>query len=57
MAVDYGFVPTEDSIFLEPVNDDSDPYVNVIVARAEDADNEVYQKNRRSFPSRRHELK
>jgi len=44
MAVDYGFVPTEDSIFLEPVNDDSDPYVNVIVARPEDADNEVYQK-------------
>lgn len=44
MAVDYGFVPTEDSIFLEPVNDDSDPYVNIIVARAEDADNEVYQK-------------
>jgi ABC-type metal ion transport system, periplasmic component/surface antigen len=44
MAVDYGFVPTEDSIFLEPVNDDSEPYVNVIVARAEDADNEVYQK-------------
>ena len=44
MAVDYGFVPTEDSIFLEPVNDDSDPYVNIIVARAEEADNEVYQK-------------
>src|SRR5699024_6504524 len=44
MAVDYGFVPTEDSVFLEPVNDDSDPYVNIIVARAEDADNEIYQK-------------
>lgn len=44
MAVDYGFVPTEDSIFLEPVNDDSDPYINIIVARTEDADNEVYQK-------------
>src|SRR5699024_2730998 len=39
MAVDYGFIPTEDSIFLEPVNDDSDPYVNIIVARSEDTDN------------------
>lgn len=44
MAVDYGFIPNEDSIFLEPVNDDSDPYVNIIATRAEDADNDVYQK-------------
>lgn len=44
MAVDYGFVPNDDSIFLEPVNDDSDPYVNIIVSRADETDNEVYQK-------------
>lgn len=44
MAVDYGFVPTADSIFLEPVDEASDPYVNIIVARAEDAEEELYQK-------------
>lgn len=44
MAVDAGFVPTEDAIFLEPVNEQSDPYVNIIVAREEDTDNEAYQK-------------
>lgn len=44
MAVDYGFVPANDSIFLEPVDGNSDSYVNIIVARADDADNETYQK-------------
>ncbi|GAA0361056.1 MetQ/NlpA family ABC transporter substrate-binding protein [Alkalibacterium iburiense] len=44
MAVDYGFVPTEDAIVLEEVSDDSDPYINIIAAREEDKDNEVYQK-------------
>ncbi|GGI66097.1 MetQ/NlpA family ABC transporter substrate-binding protein [Enterococcus alcedinis] len=44
MAVDAGFIPTEDSIFLEPVDEGSRPYVNIIVARTEDKDNEVYQK-------------
>lgn len=44
MAVDYGFVPTEDSIVLEQVSDDSDPYINIIVAREEDKDNEIYLK-------------
>ncbi len=43
MAVDAGFIPTEDAIFLEPVTEDSKPYYNVIVARTEEADNEVYQ--------------
>lgn len=43
MAVDAGFIPTEDAIFLEPVDGNSDPYINIIAARAEDADNEVYQ--------------
>ena len=44
MAVDAGFIPTEDAVFLEPVTEESDPYFNVIAAREEDKDNEVYQK-------------
>ncbi|MBL1229812.1 MetQ/NlpA family ABC transporter substrate-binding protein [Enterococcus sp. BWB1-3] len=44
MAVDAGFIPTEDAIYLEPVDDTSKPYVNIIVARKEDEDNELYQK-------------
>lgn len=44
MAVDAGFIPTEDAIFLEPVTEESDPYFNVIAAREEDKDNEIYQK-------------
>lgn len=44
MAVDAGFVPTTDAIYLEPVDDTSRPYVNIIAARKEDANNEVYQK-------------
>lgn len=44
MAVDAGFIPTEDAIFLEPVDEASRPYVNIIVARAEDKDNEAYQR-------------
>jgi len=44
MAVDAGFIPSEDAIYLEPVDDTSRPYVNIIVARKEDENNEVYQK-------------
>lgn len=43
MAVDAGYIPTEDAIFLEPVSDDSQPYYNVIASRAEDADSELYR--------------
>lgn len=43
MAVDAGLLPAQDAIFLEPVNEDSKPYYNVIAARAEDVDNEVYK--------------
>lgn len=42
MAVDAGFVPSQDAIFLEPVDDTSKPYVNIIVARKEDQKNEIY---------------
>lgn len=44
VAVDAGFTPTKDAIFLEPVDDNARPYVNIIVARKEDADNKTYQK-------------
>lgn len=44
MAVDAGYIPSQDAIFLEPVNEDSEPYTNAIVARSEDVDNEVYQQ-------------
>ena len=43
MAVDAGFIPSEDAVFLEPVTADSKPYYNVIAALSEDVDNEVFQ--------------
>ena len=43
MAVDAGFIPSEDAVFLEPVTEDSKPYYNVIAALSEDVDNEVFQ--------------
>lgn len=43
MAVDAGFVPSEDAVFLEAVTEESKPYYNVIVSRPEDVDNEVYK--------------
>lgn len=44
-AVDAGFNPSEDSIYLEKANGGSDnPYINIIVARTEDKDNETYKK-------------
>ncbi|MDC4242381.1 MULTISPECIES: MetQ/NlpA family ABC transporter substrate-binding protein [Bacillota] len=44
IAVDAGLIPTKDAIFLEQVNEKSNPYINIIVARAKDKDNEVYKK-------------
>ncbi|KAF1296923.1 metal ABC transporter substrate-binding protein [Enterococcus sp. JM4C] len=44
VAVDAGFVPKKDAIYLEPVDDNARPYVNIIVARKEDQENKVYQK-------------
>lgn len=44
-AVDNGLIPQDDAIFLETVSEGSDnPYINVIVARTADKDNELYQK-------------
>ncbi|MDO4431886.1 MAG: MetQ/NlpA family ABC transporter substrate-binding protein [Aerococcaceae bacterium] len=44
VAVDAGLVPAKDAIFLEPVGEQSKPYVNVIVVRKADENNEVYNK-------------
>ncbi|MCW6674704.1 MetQ/NlpA family ABC transporter substrate-binding protein [Aerococcaceae bacterium NML180378] len=44
VAVDAGFLPTKDAIFLEPVDDKSKPYVNIIAVRKEDEQNDIYQK-------------
>jgi len=44
-AVDNGMYPDTDAIYLETPGGNSDnPYVNVIVARTEDKDNETYKK-------------
>ncbi len=44
LAVDAGFSPAEDAIFLEPVTEGSKPYFNLIAAREADKDNPVYKK-------------
>lgn len=42
-AVDNGYNPSEDAIYLESASGDSDnPYINIIVARTADKDNELY---------------
>ena len=44
-AVDNGFVPANDAIFLEQAGGTTNnPYVNVLVARTEDKDNPLYLK-------------
>lgn len=43
MASDAGFVPTQDSIYLEPVAESSKPYYNVIAARQDEKDKDIYQ--------------
>lgn len=49
-AVDAGLNPAKDSIYLEEVNEGSEnPYINVIVSRTEDKDNEDYLKIVKAF--------
>lgn len=43
MAVDAGLSLYDDGLFQEPVDERSDPYINIIVARTEDKDREVFQ--------------
>ncbi|XJS10248.1 MetQ/NlpA family ABC transporter substrate-binding protein [Aerococcaceae bacterium WGS1372] len=47
LAMDFGLNPNDDAIFaleIDPESEDLLPYINIIVARAEDKDNEDYQK-------------
>ena len=44
-AVDAGLNPSEDAIVIESVGDaQGNPFINVIIARTEDKDNELYKK-------------
>lgn len=44
-AIDAGLFPLEDAIYLETVAEGEDnPYINIIVARTADKDNELYKK-------------
>lgn len=42
IATSAGLIPTEDAIFLEAVDENTEPYVNVIASRPEDTENPVY---------------
>lgn len=47
LAMDFGLNPSEDAIFaleIDPESEDLIPYINIIVARSEDKDNEDYLK-------------
>ena len=44
VAVDAGYTPSKDAIYLEPVDNSSKTYVNIIVARKKDAENATYKK-------------
>ncbi|TGB02834.1 MetQ/NlpA family ABC transporter substrate-binding protein [Halobacillus salinus] len=41
VAVEAGFVPVEDAVFIE--DDTAEPYINIIASRADETDKEVYQ--------------
>ena len=44
-AVDAGFTPSTDAIFLEKITQGANnPYINIIVARTKDKDNATYKK-------------
>ena len=44
-AVPYGLIPSRDALLIEKQDENGEnPYVNVIVARTEDKDNELYKK-------------
>ena len=43
-AIPYGLIPSRDGLIIEKQSEEGDnPYVNIIAARTEDAENEVYQ--------------
>ena len=43
-AIPFGLIPSRDGLIIEKQSEDGDnPYVNIIAARTEDAENELYQ--------------
>lgn len=44
VARDAGFTPSQDAIILEKAEPGKNPYINIIVVRTEDKDNEVYKR-------------
>src|SRR5699024_8298677 len=44
IATDAGLYPTEDALVLEEVNPGDNPYINVIVARTEDSDDDTLNR-------------
>jgi D-methionine transport system substrate-binding protein len=44
VARDAGFIPSQDALVLEEAKPGENSYINVIVARTEDKDNEVYKR-------------
>ncbi len=51
-ARDNGLSPAKDAVYLEKVIEgQNNPYINVIVAREEDKDNEIYQKVVKAYRS------
>lgn len=51
IAVDAGFSPADDAIFLEPVTDGSQPYFNLIAAQEAQKDNPVYKRIVKEYQS------
>lgn len=43
-AVDAGFDPREDALYLEGLDESTQPYINVIVVKTEDKDDPVYNR-------------
>ena len=53
-AVPYGLIPSRDALLIEKQDENGEnPYVNVIVARTADKDNEVYQKVVEAYQTQR----
>lgn len=44
VATDAGYIPSQDAIVLENAKPGENPYINIIVARTEDKDNEVFKR-------------
>src|SRR5699024_10765393 len=43
-AVDAGYYPQEDALFLEPNSESAQQYINVIAARTDEANNETFKQ-------------